>query len=75
MWPRECSCDILMKNVAPFCPCQKSLPEGKWKSFGLVAFTEEITKQISIDCAAWMLVDSLVQIFNKKEQAEQCKTS
>ena len=24
MWPRDCSCDILVKNVAAFCPCLKS---------------------------------------------------
>jgi hypothetical protein len=23
MWPRDCSCDILVKNVVAFCPCLK----------------------------------------------------
>ena len=23
MWPRDLSCDILMKNEAAFCPCSK----------------------------------------------------
>ena len=22
MWPRDCSCDILVKNVATFCPSE-----------------------------------------------------
>ena len=26
-------CDILVKNVAAFCPCSNSLPEAKVKSF------------------------------------------
>ena len=25
MLPRDCSCDILVKNLAAFCPCLKSL--------------------------------------------------
>ena len=26
MWPRDCSCDNLVKNIAAFCPCLNSLP-------------------------------------------------
>jgi hypothetical protein len=37
MWPRDCSCDVLVKNVAVFCPCLKRLPEAKLKRFQLVA--------------------------------------
>jgi hypothetical protein len=29
MWPRDCSCDTLVKNVAAFCHCPKNLPELK----------------------------------------------
>ncbi|EGV99439.1 hypothetical protein I79_014613 [Cricetulus griseus] len=29
MWPKNCSCDILVKNVVAFCPCLKSLSEAK----------------------------------------------
>jgi hypothetical protein len=29
MWPRDCFCNILVKFVAAFCPCLKSLPEAK----------------------------------------------
>ena len=42
MWPRDQSCDILVKNVAVFCSCMESLPETKVKSFGLILLTEEI---------------------------------
>ena len=28
MWPRDLSCDILVKSMAAFSPCSKSLPEG-----------------------------------------------
>ena len=31
MQPRDCFCGILVKNVAAFCPCLKSLPEAKVK--------------------------------------------
>lgn len=35
---RNCSCDILVKNVAAFCPCLKSLTKAKVKN------TENTTK-------------------------------
>ena len=44
MWPRDCSCDILVKNVAAFCPCLKSLPQAKIKRFILIALTKEVSK-------------------------------
>ena len=40
MWPRDCSCDILVKNVAAFCHCPKCLPEAKVKRFRLIALKE-----------------------------------
>ena len=33
MLPKDCTCDILVKNVATFYPCLKSLPEAKVKIF------------------------------------------
>ena len=33
MLPRNCSCDILVKNVAAFRHCPESLPEAKVKKF------------------------------------------
>ena len=49
MWPRDCSCDILVKNVAALCSCLKSLPETKVKRFKLLTLTKEISKQPSLD--------------------------
>lgn len=31
-WPRDYFCGILVKTVADFCPCLKSLPEAKVKA-------------------------------------------
>jgi hypothetical protein len=45
--------DILMMNVAAFCPCPKSLPEAKVKRFRLIALAKEISKQPSIDPVLW----------------------
>ena len=44
MWPRDCSCDILVKNVTAFCPCLKSLPEAKVKRFQLIELTKEASE-------------------------------
>ena len=33
VWPRDCFCGILVKKVAAFCHCSKSLPEAKLKRF------------------------------------------
>lgn len=66
MWPRDCFCDILAKNVAAFCPCPKSLPEAKLMSFGLIPLAEEISKP-SIDSVLWLLMFTLMKIYNEKE--------
>jgi hypothetical protein len=47
-WPRDNFYDILVKNVAAFCPCPKNLPEAKLKSFGLVTLEKENSRQPSI---------------------------
>ena len=52
-FPRDCSCDILVKNVTTFCSCLKNLPEAKLKTFGLIALAEEISRQPNIDCATY----------------------
>ena len=71
--PRDWSYDILVKKVAAFCPCPRSLPESKVKSFGIILLAEEISKQPSRDSEVWLLVVILLKICNKKEQAEQGK--
>ena len=43
------------------------------KSFGLMVLAEEILRQPSIYCATWLLVASLIQIYNEKEQTGQEK--
>ena len=35
VWPRDC-CDILVKNVAAFCSCLKSLTEALVKIFQFI---------------------------------------
>ena len=73
MLPRDCSCDILVKKVAAFCPCPKNLPEAKVKSFELNPLAE-VSKQPSIDSSiVWLLVLTLRKIYNEKEQTKQGK--
>jgi hypothetical protein len=45
MWHKDCFCGILVKNVATFCPCLKSLPEAKGKRLRLIALTKEVLKK------------------------------
>lgn len=71
MCPRDCSCDILAKNVAAVCPCPKNLPKATLKSFGLIASTEETSKQPSINSVVWLLVLTLTEIYNEKEQEKE----
>ena len=49
MHPRNPSCDIFVKNVPTFCIGLNILPEANLQSFGFIAFTEEISKQPSMD--------------------------
>jgi hypothetical protein len=51
-WPKDCYCDILVKNVAAFCPCLKSLPEVK--RFILIALAKEVSKKPSRDFVVWL---------------------
>ena len=55
MLPRDSSSDILVKNVAAFCPCPKSLPEAKVKRFRLIALTKKVSKRSGIDSAVRLL--------------------
>ena len=70
MCPRGHSCGILVKNMAAFCPCLKSLSELQVKRFGLVPLAEEIFKQSSVVSILWLLVVMVMKIYNEKEQAE-----
>lgn len=55
--------------MAVLCPSLKNLLEADLKSFGLIKLAEEISKQPSIDFVTWLLVFTLMQIYNEKEQA------
>ena len=66
MWPRDWFGDILVKNVVTFCPCLKSLPEAKVKSFVLIPLAEEILKQSNIGSVIWLLLFALMRICNKR---------
>jgi hypothetical protein len=54
MGPRDCFCDILVKNVAAFCRCLKSLPGAKVKRLKLIALTKEVSKEPSRDFVLWL---------------------
>jgi hypothetical protein len=49
IWPRDCFCGILVKNVAPFCPCLKSLQEANVKRLRLIALTKDVSELPIID--------------------------
>jgi hypothetical protein len=42
---------------------------------GLVELAEEISKWPSIDSLVWLLVVTLMKIYNEKEQAEEVKNT
>lgn len=62
---KECGC---------LCPCLEALLEGKMKSSELMVLAAEISRQSSTDCALWLLVTILRQIYNEEEQVQQGKT-
>ena len=53
MWPRERFCDILVKNMAAFCPCLKSLPEAHVKRFRLL-WRRKSKKRPGINSIVWL---------------------
>jgi hypothetical protein len=52
MWHKDCFCVILVKNVATFCPCLKSLPKAKVKRLRLIAL--KLLKMPSKDFVLWL---------------------
>ena len=54
MWHKDCFYGILVKNVATFYPCLKSLPEAKVKRLGLIALTKEVSEKSSRDFVLWL---------------------
>ena len=53
LWPRDSLCGVLVKNVAAFYPCLKSLLVAKVK--GLIALTKGVLKQPCINSVVWSL--------------------
>jgi hypothetical protein len=54
LWPRDSLCGVLVKNVAAFYPCLKSLLVAKVKGFILIALTKEVFKKPSTDFVLWL---------------------
>ena len=69
MWPRDCFCGILVKNVASFCSCLKSLSEAEVKRFILIALTKEVSKKPIRDFALWLSL--MKSILNKHSKLEK----
>ena len=59
-----------MKKGDAFCLYPETVPEVKLKSFRVMALAEEISRQPSIDCVVWLLVASLMQIYNEKKHGK-----
>ena len=62
MWHKDWFCDILVKNVATFCPCLKNLPEAKVKRLVLIALTKEVSKKPSRDFVLWLSLMKFEQV-------------
>jgi hypothetical protein len=57
IWPRDSSCDILVKNVVAFCPYPRTQPEAKLKRFiRLIALTKIVSNQESLDSVLWLIL-------------------
>jgi hypothetical protein len=69
VFPRDYSCDILVKNVAAF--CRKSLPEAKVKRFRLITLSKESPNQPSIDSALWFTLMKNILIKCSKLRKEK----
>ena len=57
--------------MTAFSLCPKCISEAQLKSFGLIPFAKEISKQPGIDSVVWLLVVTLIEIYHEKEQAKQ----
>ena len=68
MVPRDHSCDILVKEVAAFCPCTKNLPKAKVESVGLIPLAKGGSKQPGTDSVMCLLVITLMKIHKKRSK-------
>jgi hypothetical protein len=70
--PRYHSCGILAKYVNVFWLCPKIQHDTKLNHFELIPIVQEILRQFTTNYIMWLLVTTLMEIYNKKEQAKQC---
>lgn len=68
-WTRDHYFNILAKNVASFSPVLK-LSEADLKSFGQILL-EEISRLPNVDSITWLLVITIIQVYNKKNSREK----
>jgi hypothetical protein len=61
MWLRDCFGDILVKNVAAFCPYPKSLLKAKVNRIILIALAKKISKETGINSVVWLLKLTLIK--------------
>jgi hypothetical protein len=54
MWPRDCFCDVFVKNMPAFCHCLKRLPKAKVKRFILIVSRKDISKKPNRDFVLWL---------------------
>ena len=69
---------FLLKKVAAFCHCLKSLSEAKLKRLRLIALTKEVSEKPSIDFVLWFTLIKSVLIKHskhKKGKYEKCGSS
>ena len=71
MLPRNYFCDILVKSVAAFCPCPKSVLEYKVKRFRLIALTKQVSKNPSRDFVLWYILTNSNLIKHSKLRKEK----
>jgi hypothetical protein len=45
---------ILVKNMAAFCPCPKSLPKAKMRRIRSIALAKEVSEQPGINSIVWL---------------------
>ena len=59
----EITHSILAKNIAAFCPGLKNIYEYQLRSSRLICL-KEVSRQPNIDSVIWLLVITLMQVYN-----------
>ena len=53
-----------------FLPLSKTRSEANWKSYGLSALVEDISRHPNTSYFTWLLMAMFTQIYNEKEKAK-----